>query len=102
MLLTNTINTLTVNTTIANGNVITTVVEFRGCPACPAHVADRPSEKPAAKRICVRAVRRPGRQLHAMYSDDQPLWQQPWQDSSLSQQTVSGLLLGLAFGRSLS
>ena len=102
MLLTNTINTLTINTTIASGNVIVIGVEFRGCPVCPAHVADRPSEKPTAKRIRERSVRRPGRQLHAMYSGNPTPWQQPWLDSSLSQQTVSGLLLGLGLGRSLS
>ena len=60
MLLTNTINTLTVNTTFASGNVITCVVEFRGCSACPAHVADRPSEKPAVNRLREHSVPAPG------------------------------------------
>ena len=102
MLLTNTINTLTINTTITTGNVIVSVVGFRGCSACPAHVADRPSEKPAAKRLRERSVRRPGRPLHAMYSGDQMSWQQPWLDSPISQQTAPGLLLGLGVDRSLS
>jgi hypothetical protein len=94
MLLTNTINTLTINTTFASGNVIACVVEFRGCSACPAHVADRPSEKPAVQRLREHSLRCPGRPLHAMYSDNQMSWQQPWLDSPISQQTALGLLLG--------
>ncbi|MCP4169989.1 MAG: hypothetical protein GY758_04350 [Fuerstiella sp.] len=95
MLLTNTINTVTINITIASGKVMACVVGFRGCSACPAHIADRPSEKPAAKRLRERSVRRPGRSLQAIYSDGDMSWQQPWLDSSLSPQTAPGRLSGI-------
>lgn len=102
MLLTNTINTQTINSTIATGIVNVCGVEFRGCSVCPAHFADRPTEKPAAKRISERCVRRPGRDMRAMYSGDHMSWQQLWLDLPQSQHAASGLLLGLGFGRSLS
>ena len=102
MLLTNTINTQTVNITIATGNGVVAGVEFRGCSACPAHYADRPSEKPAAKRISDRLFRRPGRHLHTMYQGDQMSWQELWLDSPTSFAVASGLRLGNASGRSLN
>ncbi|MEQ9411394.1 MAG: hypothetical protein RIK87_27010 [Fuerstiella sp.] len=98
MLLTNTINTLTINTTIAVGNVIVCGVEFRGCSACPAQVADRPAEKPAASHG--RKMLR-GRALHAMYFGHDPSWQ--WLSSDMcSSRQAAGLRIGRASGRSLS
>ena len=101
MLLTDTINTQTITTTIAGGNVIVCGVEFRGCSACPAHLADRPAEKPAAKRIS-ECCRRPGSVMRASYSDHHQAWQTRWHDPAQSHKAASGLLLGLAFGLSLS
>ena len=96
MLLTNIQNTLTNNTTTGNGLVIVCGVELRGCSACRhAYFADRPSEKPAAKRIG-----HPARAMHSMDYDDLSQRQQPWQDSSPSQHTASGQLLGFAFSLS--
>ena len=99
MLLTNTINSQTITTTTGNGNVIVCGVELGGCSACrPARSADRPSEKPAAKRIG-ECLRRPAR-LHAMYTDHQMSWHQLWLDASTSLQPASGLLLGCGFSLS--
>jgi len=96
MLLTNIQNTLTINTTTGNGLVIVCGVELRGCSACrPVRFAERPSEKPAAKRPGHSA-----RAMHAMYSDHQSSWRQPWLDSSTSQHSTSALLLGSAFSLS--
>ena len=103
MLLTNTINTQTINTTIATGNAIVCGVEISGCPVRPATLADRPSEKPAAKRISERAFRLRARLMCAMYLGDQASWQKPSFDQCLSHSsTASGHRLGHAFGRSLS
>ena len=103
MLLTNTLNTQTINTTIATGNAIVCGVEISGCPVRPATLADRPSEKPAAKRISERARRLRGRAMRAMYLGDQRCWQQQGLDQRLSHSsTASGHRLGRAFGRSLS
>lgn len=103
MLLTNTINAQTTVITAVNGTVISGVA-LRGCSACPAHFADRPSEKHAAKHEDVRErdVRRQARGLRSMYLGSQPSWQMPWLDSPSSMQIASGLLLGFASGRSLS
>ena len=99
MLLTNTINAQTINTTIAGGNVTVCGVEIRGCSACPATLADWPSEKPARKRISERVRRATGRAMRAMYFADQPL--QLWLDHP-SHPAASGLTLGFASGHSLS
>ena len=101
MLLTNTINAQTINSTVVNDNVICGVA-LRGCSACPAHFADRPSGKRAAQRISERFMRLAARGMHAMYFGNHLSWQQLWLDSPASQQTASGLLLGLVSGRSLS
>ena len=101
MLLTNTINTLTINSTVAIGNVIVTGVEVRGCSACPASLADRPSEKPAHKRRSERVRLAPGRAMYATYFADQPIWQQLWLDHA-SHSAASGLRLGSVSGHCLS
>lgn len=96
MLLTNIQNTLTINTTTGNGLVIVCGVELRGCSACrPARFADRPSEKPAAKRIGHAA-----RAMQAMYQLDSSQWQTPWQDTTSSQHSASSQLLGSTFSLS--
>ncbi len=96
MLLTNIQNTQTINTTTGNSLVIVCGVELRGCSACrPARFADRPSEKPAAKRIG-----HPATAMQAMYQLDSSQWQTSWLDSTSSHQTASAQLLGSTFSLS--
>jgi len=99
MLLTNTINARIIDTAIATG-IVNRGVALRGCSVCPEHLAERPSEKPASKRI--RFMRLAGRGLRAMYSGEVLSWQQSWHESSTSHRNAPSLLLGLVAGRSLS
>ena len=102
MLLTNTTITQTTTATVATGNAIVSGVESRGCFACPAHIADQPSEMSVAKRISVRRERRSGRVLPAMYLSHSKSWQQPWLSELKPLQAKPEVLLGLALGLSLS
>jgi hypothetical protein len=97
MLLTNTINAQTTVITAINGTVINAVA-LRGCSACPAHLAERPSEKRASKHASDRSVWRHSRGMYSMQLGSQP----SWLDSPASIPTASGLFLGFASGRSLS
>ena len=102
MLLTNTQNTLTNNITTGNGLVIVCGVEFGGCACRPAQFADRLSGKRAAAKRISERMRPAGRIMHAMYSSDQSLWQQPWLDSPSSHSSNSTLQLGHGRGFSLN
>jgi len=101
MLLTNTINVNTINITAVTGNVIGGVA-LRGCSACPAHFAERPSEKHAARDGLSDRSMRQRSSGQMSYSGSLMSWQSLWLISPIQQLTKHGMLLGLASGRSLS
>lgn len=97
MLLTNTINAQTTVITAINGTVINAVA-LRGCSVCPAHDAERPSEKRAGKHASNRGFWRHSREMYSMQLGSQPTWL----DSPAAIPTAFGPFLGFASGRSLS
>ncbi|MEZ6121933.1 MAG: hypothetical protein R3C49_02015 [Planctomycetaceae bacterium] len=100
MLLTNTINALTTNITVGNGNVICGVA-LRGCSAFPAGSSERPSAERAAKRRDHSLMRHYSTADRAMFGDVDQLWHQQPQPSALLHQR-SIFALGLGSGRSLT
>ncbi|MEZ6127256.1 MAG: hypothetical protein R3C59_01075 [Planctomycetaceae bacterium] len=101
MLLTNTMNVNSIQITAGNGNVIGGVA-LRDCSACPAHFAERPSEKHAACDDFRDHSLRQRSRGQMSYSGSLMSWQSLWLNSPMQRLTTSGIVLGLASGRSLS